>query len=339
MANPVQINDSLFTAGLVLSAQEARTGLSALVARDGAGARLGVFYEGSQSLIAGTATTTPSMQVSVSPLAFCGQKASGEGVYVGRSVGTVLVDIAAAPASNSRIDVVYVMQRDANSTTSPDSVTQGEVGVVTGTAAVSPTKPAIPAGAVEVGTVTVSSGVTATTNAGVTIATTCTWTAAAGSPIPVVSQAQRDALSKFVGLQVKRLDGSGAVQTWKGSVWDPDPLDTGWVALTLNSGGVAGTFTAVTGYPLQYRQVGNRVWVRGMVTFSTNNVTNVMTTLPAAATPAQSTWLDLTIGGGTNYIMQILVSSSGTIQIPSSYYTGTAATGMQINVTGTFLID
>lgn len=218
MANPVQINDSLFTAGLVLSAQEARGGQSAFVAHDGAGPRLGVFYEGTQNLITGTATTSPSMQVSVAPLAFCGQKALAEGVYVGRSPGTVLVDIAAAPASNSRIDTVYVMQRDQNSTTSPDANTQGEVGVITGTAAVSPTAPSAPAGAVALGTVTVAAGVTATTNAGCTIATTAQWTTGAGSAIPVRNATERNALTAFDGLAVYRLDLHSA-EVYNGSSW------------------------------------------------------------------------------------------------------------------------
>jgi hypothetical protein len=224
MANPVQINDGLFTAGLVLSAQEARTGLSALVAHDGAGARLGVFYEGTQTLVTGTATTSPSMQVSVAPLAFCGQKASSEGVYVGRSPGQVFVDIAAAPASNSRIDVVYAMQRDANSTTSPDGITQGEVGVITGTAAVSPTKPAIPAGAVEVGTVQVPAGATSTTDAThpPTITTTCQWTTGSGAPIPVRNATEQTALTAYDQLAVSRLDlHSRQVYNGADSAWYP----------------------------------------------------------------------------------------------------------------------
>jgi hypothetical protein len=155
-------------------------------------------------------------------LAFCGQKASTEGVYVGRSPGQVFVDIAAAPASNSRIDVVYAMQRDANSTTSPDGITQGEVGVITGTAAVSPTKPAIPAGAVEVGTVTVAAGVTATTNAGCTAATTCQWTAGSGSPIPVRNSTEQTALTAYDQLAVSRLDlHSRQVYNGADSAWYP----------------------------------------------------------------------------------------------------------------------
>ncbi|MGZ4533050.1 MAG: hypothetical protein ACXVXP_11945 [Mycobacteriaceae bacterium] len=283
MANPVQINDGLFTDGSVVSAQDARTSLASLVAHDGAGARLGVFYEGTQTLITGTATTSPSMQVAVAPLAFCGQKASAEGVYIGRSPGTVLVDIAAAPASNSRIDTVYVMQRDHLSNTSADAISQGEVGVITGTASATPTAPAAPAGAVVVGTVQVAAGVTATTNAGCTIATTCTWTTGAGSPIPVRTQAERDALTAFGGLRVLRLDLAGdPVGTYdaKNSTWWGTSFQSiaptgvnftnppaGYGTLTL---GVSGKMANLT---------GNVSWVNG-----SSGIT--VATIPAPYAPA-----------------------------------------------------
>jgi hypothetical protein len=148
------------------------------------------------------------------------------------------VDIAAAPASNSRIDVVYAMQRDANSTTSPDGITQGEVGVITGTAAVSPTKPAIPAGAVEVVTVTVAAGVTATTNAGCTVATTCQWTTGSGAPIPVRNATERAALTPFDGLRIYRID-NGVNERSYGGVWrqeGPFASVRGTIAVTTTSG-------------------------------------------------------------------------------------------------------
>jgi hypothetical protein len=252
MANPVQINDGLHVEAVAgvgkTTAQEARTSQAAFVAHDGAGAVLGVFYEGTQTLITGTATTAPSMQVSVSPLAFCGQKASTEGVYIGRSVGTVLVDVAAAPGSNSRIDTVYVMQRDLNSNTSPDGLTQGEIGVVTGTPGVSPTAPAAPAGAVVIGTVQVAAGVTATTNAGCTITTTCQWTTTSGSPIPVRNTTERNAFTPYVGMRVSRLDKGALVQVcdgpkWRGQRMHADLYSTG----TLDGSGYA-TITHGAGF-------------------------------------------------------------------------------------------
>lgn len=227
MASLVVIKDALHTPANpatptvgVVTADDARLSQAAAWARSaaGVGARTGVVYAGVPLLLAGTATTAPSMQVSVAALHFVAQKAAAEGVYVGASPGVVLLDIAAAPGANSRIDVVYVMQRDAASPTSPDPVTQGEMGVVTGTAAVTPTKPSIPAGAVELGTVTVAAGATATTNAQVTVATTCLWTVPLGAPIPVRNQGERDVITAYKGVTVDRLD-LNHLERYDGASW------------------------------------------------------------------------------------------------------------------------
>jgi hypothetical protein len=278
VANPFVINDALHTDGAVTSAVEARNAAANSVAHDAAGPALGIFYEGNQSLLTGTATTSPNMTVQVAPLAWCGSKSGTEGVYLGRSPGTVTVDIAAAPSSNSRIDAVYVMQRDSNAGTSADSVTQGEIGVITGGAGVTPTVPAVPAGAVLIGTVTVAAGVTATTNAGVTIATTCRWTTGQGSPIPVRNATEQAALSPYDGLRAYRLDAH-AEKVYNGTSWDRPFADfyrsgggvvsSGWTVLALPTqvaaeGGmtcVSGTFTApVAG---RYRCTGSVMFPTG----------------------------------------------------------------------------
>lgn len=227
MASTIVIRDGLHTGADpatptvgVVSAEDARLSNAATFARSttGLGVRTGVLYHGVTALLAATATTAPSMTVTVAPLAIVGQKAAGEGVYVPVSVATAIIDIAAAPGSNSRVDVIFAMQRDAGSATSPDTLTQGEVGVVTGTAAVSPTKPAIPVGAVEIGTVTVAAGATATTNGTVTIATTCRWTVPLGSPVPVRNTTERAALTQYDGLLVNRLD-TNVLERSDGAAW------------------------------------------------------------------------------------------------------------------------
>ncbi len=220
MASVVTINDALFTDGGVDSAVDARLALAASWAHGpNLAVRAGVVWAGVPNLLSGTATTAPSMTVTVQPFHFVGKKtASLEGCYVGSSPATVTLDVAAAPGSNSRIDVVYVMQRDTASTTSPDGVTQAEVGVVTGTAAASPSKPSLPVGAVEVGTVTVASGATNTNAGTVTVATTAAWTAPHGAPIPVRNQTERDALVKFDGLYADRLD-LNTLQRCTGTAW------------------------------------------------------------------------------------------------------------------------
>lgn len=223
MASVVTISDALYTDGSVVSAQDARLALAAQWAHSPNGSvRTGIVWAGTSNLLVGTASTSPSMTVTTTvPMHFVGKKAATlEGCYVGTASAVVALDIAAAPGSNSRIDVVYVMQRDTASTTSPDSVTQAEVGVITGTAAASPAKPSIPVGAVEIGTVTVSAGVTKTTDAGVTVTTTALWTAPHGSPIPVRNQAERDALTQYDGLTVARLDLDYNERS-NGSTWTP----------------------------------------------------------------------------------------------------------------------
>lgn len=215
MASVVVIKDGLHTGANpatptvgVVTAEDARLSNGAGFARlsSGLAVRTGVLYHGVQTILSSSATTAPSMTVNVAGLAAVTQKAIAEGVYVPSSTGNTVLDIAPAPGANSRIDVVYVMQRDASSLTSPDGVTQAELGVVTGTAGATPAKPAIPVGAVEVGTVTVSAGATATNNATVAIATTCRWTVPLGAPIPVRNAAERDLIVGYDGMVVDRLD-------------------------------------------------------------------------------------------------------------------------------------
>jgi hypothetical protein len=223
MASVVQVADALHTDGAVVSAADGRLSQASVWSRTGAGltVRTGVAWSGSPNLITSTATTAPSMTVQVAALHFVGSKAYGEGIYVGTSPSVVTLDIGAAPGGGtSRLDVVYAMQRDASSTAAPDGSTQAEVGVIAGTAAAFPAKPAIPTGAVEVGTVLVAAGVTATSNAGCTITTTCQWTVPNGSAVPVRSDTERATVAQFPGAHVFRLD-FGYTERSNGTTWTP----------------------------------------------------------------------------------------------------------------------
>lgn len=198
---------ALHTAGAVTSAPAARLAQTALVAKYGLTPRTGVVYAGVQTLLTATAT----MQVQVSPLHFVGSKADAQGTYWGANDGAYLLTIAAPPGAGSRTDKVYIMQQDSNAgTTSPDATTAPLIAATSGS---------LPAGAVQIGTVTVPAGIAALTDAGVVIATTCQWTAAAGAPIPVRNTTERAALTAYTGLQVLRLDKGGLVQTYDGSSW------------------------------------------------------------------------------------------------------------------------
>lgn len=126
---------------------------------------------------------TASMNVSVR--AFNAVAARDGGAVLLSNDGPVNVLLDAAPAANSRIDLVYAKQNDSSSTvTSPDANDTPLIGVVKGTAAASPVKPALPVGAVDLGSVQVPAGVTATNQDGVVINPPAQFTAAPGGTVP-----------------------------------------------------------------------------------------------------------------------------------------------------------
>jgi hypothetical protein len=221
------VADALHTAGLAgapgpTSAADARLADAGLIATHAAGmaVRTGILYgPGAATLVTGTASTAP-MTVNVAAHHWVTTRGTADGVYRGAAETVRTVNIAAAPAANSRIDVVYVKQNDAASTVSPDGTTGDVYDVAQGTAAATPTKPAIPVGALELATLTIAAGATSTNGAGVTIANTARLTVARGARIPVRNQAERDALTGYPGLEVWRLDSDatqiqGAAGTWR----------------------------------------------------------------------------------------------------------------------------
>jgi hypothetical protein len=218
--------DALHTHGAVVSAQEARVDDGGLIAVQGPGAldvRTGVMIgPGATGVVTGTASTAP-MRVAIAPHHWVTSRGSANGPYRGANEASRTVDIAAAPGSGTRTDVVYVKQNDATAgVPSPDATTGEFYGVVTGT--VGAGKPTLPVGAEELATVAVSAGATATNGAGVLITNTARLTNARGAPIPVRTIAERDALPKWVGLTVQFVADAGiflagTVHTWNGTYW------------------------------------------------------------------------------------------------------------------------
>jgi hypothetical protein len=201
------VADALHTPGAT-SAADARLADAGLIAAHGAGmaVRTGVLYgPGATGLVTGTAATAP-MTVQVAAHHWVTTRGPADGVYRGAAEAVRTVNIAAAPAANSRIDVVYVKQNDTASTISPDGTTGDVYAVAQGTAAATPAKPAIPVGAEELATITVAAGATATNGAGVTITNTARLTTGRGAPVPVRNAAERDALTSYPGLKVFRID-------------------------------------------------------------------------------------------------------------------------------------
>jgi hypothetical protein len=288
------VADALHTPGAT-SAADARLADAGLIAPHGAGmaVRTGVLYgPGATALVTGTAATAP-MTVNIAAHHWITTRGTADGVYRGAAEAVRTVNIAAAPASNSRIDVVYVKQNDTASTVSPDGTTGDVYAVVAGTAAATPTKPAIPVGAEELAQLTIAAGATATNGAGVTITNTARLTVTRGSPVPVRNQTERDALTAYPGLKVFRID-LGYEQTYASANdgWLPTP----WQTLPVFSG-----FHTVTGFqiPRIRKDQNKRVFLDGFI--SNDN----------AFTPPSSTVVTLPTGFRPTTIKDFGVACSG----------------------------
>jgi hypothetical protein len=212
--------DATGTPGAVVSDEDYRINQAGLVSplTSTLAVRTGVMIApGSTALVTGT-SATGTMTVNVAAHHWVTSRATADGIYLGTKEAAGTVNIAAAPGSNSRIDVVYSKQNDAGSTVSPDGSTAELYGVVTGTAAASPTKPAIPTGAVELATVQIASGTTSTNGAGSTITNTAAQVSARGAKVWVRNATERAALTQFAGLEVHRID-TGKVEISNGTAW------------------------------------------------------------------------------------------------------------------------
>jgi len=262
------MGDALHTGGTtadgqgVTSAREARLAQAGLLAVQGPtvlDVRTGVLHgPGSTALVTGNGDTAP-MSYSVAPHQWVTSRRTADGPYLGALDVVRKAATTPAPVSGARIDVIYVRQADnATDVLTPDAVTEDQYGVTQGVSFPgTPQKPQIPVGALELATATVAAGATATNGAGVTITNTARQTVPRGAPIPVRSQAERDALDKYDSLTVRRLDLPGRpTETWDGT-WNPTHGgDTGWVAVPTKTG-----FGSNQG-GLQVRCIGKQVQCR-----------------------------------------------------------------------------
>lgn len=151
---------------------------------------------------------------------------SGMGAELVANDGAATVATTAAPGANSRIDVIWVRSLF---TTTGDSGTDPVFGVTQGTAAASPLKPSIPAGALELATAVVLSTTTQTSTAVIT--QTHPYTAMEGGIVALRSQAEQDAWAPADGATAYRIDSKITYKRLNG-VWMP--WDSDW--LTASAG-------------------------------------------------------------------------------------------------------
>ena len=140
-----------------------------------------------------------------------------QGMYGWSSDANVTGSVTAADATYARKDIVYIQVNDS-SAGDGSGATSAPVLYLAGTASASPVAPTLPARSFLVGTITVPQA----GGGSPTVVLNTARYVAAGAPLPVFSQAERDALSLFDGLIVQRRDLAGRpMQTWDGTEWKP----------------------------------------------------------------------------------------------------------------------
>ena len=298
-----------------LSIDDTRRIFAGLIARASDGSpRLGVFPAHLNPLV----TSTAGMAYSVAPfVAATSRSGTGAVEFVANDAATT-VATTAAPASNSRIDVIWVR---CLFTAYTDATGIPEFGVTKGTAGISPSKPTIPAGALELATASIPSTASGTNSAGVVITQTFQYTAAAGGLVMVRNGTELAAWAPSNG-EIARVIDTGYLAhriagVWVGmssSVLGPDGNavvdasvvqrdEFGWVDLSAQTSRINGTSYAgqlilgvvPAGFRPLYTTVTNSVLTFGSGAVNSARIdagTGVVTLLaaaPAGHTVAQFT--------------------------------------------------
>jgi hypothetical protein len=275
--------------------------------------RPGLLWDGNATVVSGKA----NMSYDVRAFSIVTTRGATSGAMKWANDATVNVVTTAAPGSNSRYDVVYAWHREyAIDGTNSDPV----IGVIQGTAAASPTVPALTSfpGAVQLATILVPAGVTAT-NSGTTITQTAPFTAAAGGVVAVRSTTERDAGSWLEGQLVELLD-SHALQQYSGTGWNG--LAGGLVPVTPSS--VAGTGVSLSGNKVTFTAASS-ISVNGCFTSTFDNYLIILDNTSKSSVVDSVIQLRLagTNAAGANY-NYARGFDSGTTRTVASSATGTS---------------
>jgi len=228
--------------GVAVTAQQFRQSQAALHG-GGSGRQLGLrsgFRVGTPSTILSATSTTWTLNpcaIEIDPGA-----STYQGGYGWSSDSNVTGSVTAADATYARKDIVYIQVNDS-SAGDGSGATSAPVLYLAGTASAAPVAPTLPARSFLVGTITVpqvgGGSPTVVRNPAVYVA--------AGAPVPVWSQAERDALTPYDGLMVLRMDLPGRpIETYNGSGWVLPPL--GQIATATypsGTGAIAYNFLAI----------------------------------------------------------------------------------------------
>lgn len=225
------VKTPLYMNGVEYDAEAERRGLSGLLTQTSAGTpRSGV-------LGPAPAVTVSGSTVKVGP--FNAAVSSGKGAYLVAvdSVTDATGTVGVADATNPRLDRVVLEVVDPNNG-SGGTVRVGRLRLIPGVAGAIPSLPPLPPLSLHIAQILVPKS---PTGAAVTPVVTMDpqFTAAAGAPVPVRNQAERDAIPAIDGQLVQRLDRAGALEVASGSAWGQlsKQIRDGYTIVTTNGSG------------------------------------------------------------------------------------------------------
>lgn len=249
------VRNSGWVSGGVVTAQDARLATGTLV-QAGAGpiqARSGVKpATGTPGLVKQTGTASKSVTVEPFQAVIQGSRATAAGPYLATLDAQASLDLLTATpadATNSRRDLIIARQSD---TQWSDASTALAVQQVVGTPAGSPVDPTPAAGDwFTLARVTIPANATTITSAMITDLRP--YAVATGGILPVVSQAERDALAKYTGMTVWRMD-LNQMEAWNGTGWavvgpQPQAAYANDFTSTNRAINTAGAYADYTGQP------------------------------------------------------------------------------------------
>ena len=209
--------------------------------------------------------------------------------------------------------VVYAKQNDSSATVAvPDANNTPVLGFVKGTAGAIPVKPSLPAGALELATVEIPSGATATNSGGVVITQTAPFTAGAGGTVPFRTKTAMDLWTTAQSSQSAIVLADRSVWYSSAGVWSSLDDAGAWIYPTLTNG------TNQAGNSFGYRRLVNSgvkvVYLRGRVTGVSSGQT--MVTLPVGYRPDAGDDNVLILDQNTQ---RVNVKSDGTIVALSTW--------------------
>lgn len=213
--------DSGWVGGSVVDAQDARLATGTLV-QAGAGplqVRQGIKpATGTPGLVKQTGTASKNVTVEPFQAAIQATRATAGGPYLATLDAQKTLDLLTAnpaDATNARRDLIIARQSD---TQWSDASTAMLVQQVVGSPSGSPVDPTPAAGDyITLARVTVPANATTIVSANITDLRP--FAVATGAILPVASQTERDALAKYIGMCVYRLD-TLQVEAWNGTSWD-----------------------------------------------------------------------------------------------------------------------